>query len=109
MNSKDHMLAIDYGTQSVRALLFDHGEIWSSAGGGRTLFLRQPRVGGAGPGGHVAVGCARPVKRCGRKSPVARDAVAAVALTTQRATMINVDGMGEPLRPAILWLDQRRM
>ena len=35
-------------------------------------------------------------------------AVAAVALTTQRATMVNVDADGRPLRPAILWLDQRR-
>nr|MCU0235432.1 FGGY-family carbohydrate kinase [Thermoanaerobaculales bacterium] len=41
-------------------------------------------------------------------SPVPRSALAAVALTTQRATMVNVDAAGEPLRPAILWLDQRR-
>jgi len=31
-----------------------------------------------------------------------------VALTTQRATMINVGRDGKPLRPAIVWLDQRR-
>ena len=31
-----------------------------------------------------------------------------MALTTQRATMINVDESGQPLRPAIIWLDQRR-
>lgn len=35
-------------------------------------------------------------------------AVRAVALTTQRATVINLDAHGRPLRPAILWLDQRR-
>jgi sugar (pentulose or hexulose) kinase len=34
--------------------------------------------------------------------------VAGVALTTQRATVINVDERGQPLRPAIVWLDQRR-
>ena len=33
----------------------------------------------------------------------------AVALTTQRATVINLDRAGKPLRPAILWLDQRRL
>jgi sugar (pentulose or hexulose) kinase len=37
-----------------------------------------------------------------------KDSIAAVALTTQRATVINVDRNGEPLRPAIIWLDQRR-
>jgi sugar (pentulose or hexulose) kinase len=41
-------------------------------------------------------------------SPVPPEAVAAAALTTQRATMVNVDADGRPLRPAIVWLDQRR-
>ena len=31
-----------------------------------------------------------------------------MALTTQRSTVINVDEDGQPLRPAIVWLDQRR-
>src|SRR3990172_4051156 len=39
---------------------------------------------------------------------VRKDAIAAVALTTQRSTVINVDRNGKPLRPAIVWLDQRR-
>ena len=29
-------------------------------------------------------------------------------MTTQRSTVINLDAHGEPLRPAIVWLDQRR-
>jgi sugar (pentulose or hexulose) kinase len=37
-----------------------------------------------------------------------RERIAGVTLTTQRATVVNVDGEGRPLRPAILWLDQRR-
>ncbi len=35
-------------------------------------------------------------------------AVKGVSVTTQRGTYINVDELGEPLRPAIVWLDQRR-
>ena len=34
--------------------------------------------------------------------------VAAVVVTTQRATMINLDKNHQPLRPAIIWTDQRR-
>jgi sugar (pentulose or hexulose) kinase len=34
--------------------------------------------------------------------------IAGVALTTQRGTVVNVDKDGRPLRPAILWLDQRK-
>ena len=30
-----------------------------------------------------------------------KDSIAAVALTTQRSTVVNVDEKGEPLRPAI--------
>ncbi len=39
---------------------------------------------------------------------VNKDAIAAVALTTQRSTLINLDKDGKPLRPAMVWLDQRR-
>jgi len=36
------------------------------------------------------------------------DDIAAVVVTTQRATVINLDELGRPLRPAIIWTDQRR-
>ena len=39
---------------------------------------------------------------------VRRDAIAGVALTTQRGTVVVTDATGTPLRPAIVWLDQRR-
>ena len=39
---------------------------------------------------------------------VSRERIAGVALTSQRSTMINLDKEGKPLRPAIVWLDQRR-
>ncbi len=39
---------------------------------------------------------------------VAKESVAGIALTTQRSTVINLDKNGQPLRPAIVWLDQRR-
>jgi len=44
----------------------------------------------------------------GRVDNRTREAIVAVTLTTQRATMINVDADGRPLRPACLWLDQRK-
>jgi sugar (pentulose or hexulose) kinase len=39
---------------------------------------------------------------------VDKSAIAGVALTSQRATQVNLDRDGEPLRPAITWMDQRR-
>jgi sugar (pentulose or hexulose) kinase len=36
------------------------------------------------------------------------DAISGLALTTQRGTVVVVDRDGRPLRPAMVWLDQRR-
>ncbi len=109
VSSADHLLAIDYGTQSVRALLFD----------ARGTLVAKSRVevepyysdhpGWAEQDANAMWGwLCEACQKLWQKSPVPREAVAAVALTTQRATMVNVDAEGEPLRPAILWLDQRR-
>ena len=39
---------------------------------------------------------------------VVKEDVAGVALTTHRSTVINLDKNGKPLRPAMIWLDNRR-
>ncbi len=41
------------------------------------------------------------------RSPEAWKSIKAVAVTTQRDTCVCLDKNGNPLRPAILWLDQR--
>jgi sugar (pentulose or hexulose) kinase len=43
-----------------------------------------------------------------QEDPGLREHIAGMALTTQRGTVVNVDAQGRPLRPAIVWLDQRR-
>ena len=48
------------------------------------------------------------IRRVLAEPAVRRDALAGVALTTQRASVVVVDAAGDPLRPAIVWLDQRR-
>ncbi|HCE09127.1 MAG TPA: carbohydrate kinase, partial [Oxalobacteraceae bacterium] len=47
-------------------------------------------------------------QRLWAETELPKSAVKGVAITTQRATMINLDSDGKPLRPAIVWLDQRR-
>ncbi len=105
----DQLLAIDNGTQSVRALIFDAAgsllaknrvpiePYFSTAPG---LAEQDPRVFWDG----VCQAC----QGLWQMPGVSKDAIAGVALTTQRSTMINVDERGNPLRPAIVWLDQRR-
>lgn len=104
---RDLLLAIDHGTQSVRALLFDlQGMLVAKTQVPiEAYFSRQPGWAEQNPEYFWSSLCAA----CqGVWTQADRERVAGVALTAQRATVINVDGAGRPLRPAILWLDQRR-
>ncbi len=107
--SADRVLAIDVGTQSVRAMVFDPaGNLLA-----RTKVPIEPYV--PGPPGcceqepelywrAIGEACAalwtHPEGR--------RDALAGVALTTQRGTIVVTDQHGDPLRRAMVWLDRCR-
>jgi sugar (pentulose or hexulose) kinase len=105
----DHILAIDTGTQSVRALLFDlQGNlVGKSQVPMEPYFSVQPGWAEQHPGYYWESLC-QACQQLWQHAELPKEAVAGVALTTQRATMINVDPDGRPLRPAIVWLDQRR-
>ena len=103
------ILAIDNGTQSVRALLFDlRGELVAKA----QVHLQAYYSDHPGWAEHSAEGYWQAVgiacQRLWSGDAGLRERVAAVAVTTQRGTVVNVDADGKPLRPAITWLDQRR-
>jgi sugar (pentulose or hexulose) kinase len=105
----DHILAIDSGTQSVRALLFDLAGNLVAASRVELEPYVSPHPGWAeqDPEYYWRSLCAA-CHALWEKSPVPPDAVAGVALTTQRNTVVSLDAAGKPLRPAIVWLDQRR-
>ena len=105
----DLILAIDAGTQSTRALLFDLG--------GTLIAMKRIPIEpyySAQPGWAeqdaevywkaLCDACQGLWKMKG----VDNKRIAGVAVTTQRSTLINLDQNGKPLRPAIVWLDQRR-
>lgn len=107
--SGDYVLAIDNGTQSVRALLFDlKGHIVAKS----QVHLEAYFSVNPGWAEHdveeywqaLCTAC----RRLWEQTSVAPSAVSGVAVTTQRGTVINLDRQGKPLRPAIVWLDQRR-
>jgi len=106
---KDRILAIDCGTQSVRALIFDlRGNlIYKVRVPIEPYFSEKPGWAEQHPTYFWDNLCAA-CQRLWRESSLPKEAVAGVALTTQRATVVNVDERGGPLRPAIVWLDQRR-
>ena len=106
---RDIILAIDLGTQSVRALLFDlQGNLLAKS---RVLSAPQsaPEPGWAEQDPEVYwSGLCQACQQLWQQTDISREAIAGVALTTQRSTVVNVDQAGTPLRPAISWMDQRR-
>jgi sugar (pentulose or hexulose) kinase len=107
--SEDHILAIDVGTQSVRALLFDlRGNLTHKVRIPiEAYFSRRPGWAEQAPDYYWEILCAA-CQQLWQETDVPKEAVAGVALTAQRSTVVNVDREGRPLRPAIVWTDQRR-
>ncbi|HPE07252.1 MAG TPA: FGGY family carbohydrate kinase, partial [Smithellaceae bacterium] len=90
--TRDLILSIDNGTQSVRALIFDLK--------GNLLYKKrvpmQPYV-SREPGwaeqdvGYYWTSLCQACQMLWHETPVSKEAIAGVTLTTQRATMINLD------------------
>jgi sugar (pentulose or hexulose) kinase len=103
------ILVFDVGTQSIRAALID------PAGTIRAMvqtpiepyFSVQPGWAEQEPDYYW-----QQFSATGRKllslEGVETGRIAGVTVTSQRATLVNLDQDGVPLRPAILWLDQRK-
>ena len=107
--SPENLLAIDVGTQSTRALLFDlQGNLLAKS---RVViepyFSTSPGLAEQDPQVFWKAVCDA-CQQLWAMPGVDKTSVAGVALTTQRSTLINLDKQGVPLRPAIHWLDQRR-
>ena len=109
MSDKPYLLAIDNGTQSVRALLFDlEGNL---VGKGKVeleaYFSTQPGWAEQDPE-YYWRSLGEACQKLWDSVDIDRSQIRGVSLTTQRGSLINVDVDGKPLRPAMLWLDQRR-
>lgn len=109
-DSRDPLiLAIDNGTQSVRAALVDpagniHGLVKTPID---PYFSAHPGWAEQAPDYYWQMLC----RTCGTMLDATRDLkdrITAVTITTQRSTYINLDRGGQPLRPAIVWMDNRK-
>ncbi|MFW6360378.1 MAG: FGGY-family carbohydrate kinase [Spirochaetota bacterium] len=103
------LLAIDCGTQSLRALLFDLGGslLESVKIPYSPYYCEQPGWAEQDP----EVFWDSLVKACrqlGSQNGPAFQAVAGLGVTAQRDSMVCLDRRGAALRPVITWLDQRK-
>ncbi len=103
------ILALDCGTQSIRALLFSQkGELLCRAQVEYEPYFcinagwaeQDPEL----YWNSLCTAC----QKLKQANPQLFESIAGVGVTSQRASMVNVDEKGIPLRPAVIWLDQRR-
>ncbi len=104
----DCILAIDNGTQSVRALLFDRdGQLVARSQVKFDPVYHSPLPGYAEQSAEYYWAClVRAVRGLWMQGARPGDVVG-VTLTTQRGTVVPVDAEGRALHSAITWLDQR--
>jgi sugar (pentulose or hexulose) kinase len=107
--SEKYILAIDNGTQSVRALIFDlkGNLIDKSRVPLEPYFSNQAGWAEQHPEYYWQSLC-QACQQLWQKTSIPKKDIAGMAVTTQRSTVINLDENDTPLRPAIVWLDQRR-
>lgn len=105
---EQYVLAVDCGTQSVRGLLFDQeGHLRAKHKVGfEPYFSQQPGYAEHDAEGYWRDACTA-LRKLGEEVPEMWKNIAAVTVTTQRDTVVPLDAHGHPLRPAIVWLDQR--
>ena len=102
------IFAVDNGTQSVRALLFDlEGNL---VGKGKEeiepYFSDTPGWAEQHPD-YYWESLGKACEKLWNSTDASPSQVRGVTVTTQRGTVVNLDREGKPLRPAIIWLDQR--
>ncbi len=109
MTAADHILAIDVGTQSVRAHVIapDGAFVASARVPIVAYFAQRPGWAEQDPEVHWAA-MGQATRRVLADPAVRIDSLAGMAITTQRGTVVVTDLEGTPLRPAIIWLDDRR-
>jgi glycerol kinase len=102
------ILALDQGTTSTRAILFDH-EGRAVAEAGRPLRQSYPHDGWVEHDAEeIAAACVAVIREAVEKSGAALDEVVALGITNQRETVVVWDKTtGRPIHPAIVWQDRR--
>ncbi len=108
-NQKLYILVIDVGTQSIRASLIDTAgnicEIEKTPI--EAYYSTQPGYAEQDPEYFWETLC-KTTRLLLKNSQIPVEQIKGMAVTTQRSTVVNIDKNGKPLRPAIIWLDQRK-
>jgi FGGY-family pentulose kinase len=102
-----YILAIDIGTEGIRVGLVNaHGKVVGSASSGYKTHYPHPSWAEQAPEDWWQA-AAQATRACLANSRVAPAEIGAIGLDAFASTMVVCDQKGQPLRPAILWMDGR--
>jgi xylulokinase len=103
----EYVIGCDIGSQGVKTVLLTaEGRLAGEAGAGYGIDTPQPAWAEQAAGTWIQA-MAEAVQRLIREADVHPDQVRAVGLDAQVDGLVPVDEQGEPLRPAIIWMDRR--
>ena len=109
MELSNIILSIDVGTQSIRAVLFDlKGHILEIAKTEIEPYYSDKPGWAEQEPDYFWEKLSETTQQLFETAPIFKSQITVVTLTTQRGTVINLDREGKPLRPAMIWLDQRQ-
>jgi len=108
LNEKKYIIAVDSGTQSIRAVLFDRAGtmIAMEQADYEPYFSLEPGWAEQYTQDYWSKLCVV-CRSLMSKIDVDQNEIAGIGLTSQRNTVIPMDKDGNALRPGIIWLDQR--
>jgi len=109
VEKKTYVIAIDAGTQSIRAVIIDlQGNICEIE---RTevepYYSDEPGFAEQDPN-YLWDKLCETTQRLVKNTSIELLQIKGLSLTSQRSTVVNLDKDGKPLRDAIIWLDQRK-
>lgn len=104
-----HFIVIDAGTQNIKVLVFDENgnEVYGESSPVNPCFSLQPDFSEFDAGTFLQI--TQDVTRSAvRNCRVPECDLVALAITSHRSTIVPVGEDGNPVRPAITWLDERK-
>ena len=104
------VLSIDCGTQSIRAMLFNQkGDLLDRVKKSFKPYTSSQLDWAEQDADQYWENLCVVTRSLQEKSPDLFEAVEVVTITTQRDTAVFLDQSGRPLRPAVIWMDQRKL
>ncbi len=110
MEPLKYFLSIDNGTQSVRAIVFDsNGQLVAKSKVDIEPYFSEQADWAEQHAEYFWDALCRACQALWPLLPIAKEAICALSVTTQRATVVAMGRDNQPLRPAISWLDKRQV